>query len=56
MTPRQSSRIIAATTTAKGLNVTCCLDRQRYPLGRKVSDEELGSVNLTLDTFRAEWI
>ena len=39
-------RLIAETTTAKGLKVTCRLDRRRYPAGRKVSDEEYATVNL----------
>ena len=33
--------LIAHTTTAKGLKVTCKLDRRKYPTGRKVSDEEM---------------
>jgi hypothetical protein len=39
-------RLIAATTTAKGLTVTCRLDRRKYPTGRTVSDEEMKRVNL----------
>ena len=48
-------RLIACTTTAKGLSVTCRLDRRRYPVGRKVSDEEFATVNLTPDAFHGEW-
>ena len=48
-------RLIAATTTAKGLRVTCRLDRRRYPVGRKVSDDEIARVNLTPHTFHGEW-
>jgi len=48
-------RLIAGTTTAKGLSVTCRLDRRRYPVGRKVSDEELATVKLTPDAFHGEW-
>ena len=33
--------LIAKTTTAKGLKVTCRLDRRKYPTGRKVSDDEM---------------
>ena len=32
--------------TAKGLQVTCRLDRRKYPTGRKVTDEEIRRVNL----------
>src|SRR5713101_3904721 len=48
-------RLIANTTTAKGLTVRCRLDRRRYPAGRKVSDEEMATVNLTPQTFHGEW-
>jgi hypothetical protein len=47
-------RLIANTTTAKGLTVRCRLDRRRYPAGRKVSDEEMATVNLTPQTFHGE--
>ena len=48
-------RLIAGTTTAKGLKVTCRLDRRRYPVGRKVPDEEFAKVNLRPHTFHGEW-
>jgi hypothetical protein len=48
-------RLIAATTTAKGLSVTCRLDRRRYPVGRKISDEQFATVNLTRHPFHGEW-
>lgn len=48
-------RLIAGTTTAKGLKVTCRLDHRRYPVGRKITDEELAHVNLTSDAFHGEW-
>jgi len=49
-------RLIASTTTAKGLTVTCRLDRRRYPVGRKVSAKELAAtVNLIPDRFHGEW-
>lgn len=48
-------RLIAKTTTAKGLTVRCRLDRRRYPAGRKVSDEEMATVNLTPQSFHGEW-
>src|SRR5204862_8059834 len=40
-------KLIAATTTAKGLSVICRLDRRRYPTGRKVGDKEFATINLT---------
>ena len=48
-------RLIAATTTAKGLTVTCRLDRRRYPVGLKVSDREMATVNLTRQSFHGDW-
>lgn len=48
-------RLIAGTTTAKGLSVKCRLDRRRYPVGRKVSNEEMSTVNLIPATFHGEW-
>jgi hypothetical protein len=48
-------QLIANTTTAKGLKVTCRLDRRRYPVGRKVSDKEFATINLKCDDFHGEW-
>ena len=48
-------RLIAGTTTAKGLTVTCRLDRRRYPVGQKVTDEEIATVNLKSEAFHGEW-
>jgi hypothetical protein len=47
--------LIAATTTAKGLTVTCRLDRRRYPTGRRVSDEEFSTLNVVPHDFHGEW-
>ncbi len=48
-------RLIANTTTAKGLTVTCRLDRRKYPAGRKVSDDELAAINISPSRFHGEW-
>jgi hypothetical protein len=47
--------LIARTTTAKGLRVTCRLDRRRYPTGHKVSDAEIAKVRLQPNAFHGEW-
>jgi len=47
--------LIARTTTTKGLQVTCRLDRRKYPTGRKVTDEEFKRVNLTRNKFHGDW-
>ena len=47
--------LIARTTTAKGLTVTCRLDRRKYPTGRKISAEEMKQVNVQPNRFHGEW-
>ncbi len=47
--------LIASTTTAKGLRVSCAMDYNTYPKGVKVTDAELEKVNLLRDTFHGEW-
>jgi hypothetical protein len=47
--------LISRTTTAKELQVTCRLDRRKYPTGRKVTDEEIRRVNLKQNKFHGEW-
>jgi Rhodopirellula transposase DDE domain len=48
-------RLIAGTTTAKGLKVICRLNHRKYPVGRKITDEEFAHVNLKPDKFHGEW-
>jgi hypothetical protein len=48
-------RLIAHTTTAKGLQVRCRLDRRKYPTGRKVTKEEFARVNLERHRFHGDW-
>jgi len=48
-------QLIARTTTAKGLKVTCRLDRRKYPTGRKVTDQEMKRVNLERSKFHGDW-
>jgi hypothetical protein len=48
-------RLIANTTTATGLKVTCRLDRRKYAVGRKISDEEMKGVKIVKDKFHGEW-
>ena len=47
--------LIARTTTAKGLKVTCRLDRRKYPTGRKVTDEEMEHINVERNKFHGDW-
>ena len=48
-------KLISRTATAKGLRVTCRLDRRKYPTGRKVTDEEMKRVNLERNKFHGDW-
>jgi hypothetical protein len=47
--------LIAHTTTAKGLQVICRLDRRKYSTGRKVSDGEIKRVNVKRNSFHGDW-
>ena len=47
--------LIGATTTRTGLTVHAELDRGRYPLGVKVSNEELAAVPLRRHEWHGEW-
>jgi hypothetical protein len=47
--------LIARTTTAKGLTVTCRLDRRRHAAGRTVTKAEMAQVNLHPQRFHGEW-
>jgi hypothetical protein len=47
--------LISKTTTTTGLKVSCRLDRRRYPVGRKISDEEWTKINLQRDDFHGDW-
>ena len=48
-------KLISRTSTAQGLKVTCRLDRCKYPVGRKVTDEEMKHVNLERNKFHGDW-
>jgi len=47
--------LIAATTTGTGLHVRAELDRNTYPAGIKVSDQDLEEVRLRRDKFHGDW-
>ena len=48
-------QLIASTTTQAGLVVEAEADTNSYPVGIKVSDEELHAVRLFPDRFHGEW-
>src|SRR5215208_310626 len=47
--------LIAAPTTTSGLSVHCELDRNRYPKGIIISDEEIAAINIKRAKFHGEW-
>jgi len=47
--------LISSTTTQKGLVVQCELDKNKYPKGIKISDQDLSKVNIEVDDFHGEW-
>lgn len=48
-------KLIAATKTTKGLMVQSLLDTNSYPLGRKISDEDMATLRLQRHDFHGEW-
>jgi hypothetical protein len=47
--------LIGSTTTEKGLRIRAALDTGEYPVGMKVSDQEMGTLRLRRDRFHGEW-
>ena len=47
--------LISKTTTTTGLKVFCRLDRRRYPVGRKVSDQEWAQISIVRNDFHGDW-
>ena len=47
--------LIGQTTTRTGLTVDAGLDRGSYPLGVKISDNELAAVPIRRHEFHGEW-
>ena len=48
-------RLISNTTTSKGLKVVCQVDKNKYELKRKVSDEEYNSIRLVPSRTLGDW-
>ncbi len=47
--------LIASTVTAKGLRIKAELDPKAYPLGIKVTDDELAAINIQPASFHGDW-
>ena len=48
-------KLIGATMTKSGLKVRAKLDKRKYPLKIKVSDEDMKSLNIEPHEFHGEW-
>lgn len=47
--------LIARTTTAAGLKVTCRLDRRKYATGHRISNDQMTRIRLVPAPFHGEW-
>jgi len=47
--------LIASTTTTKGLEVFCELNKEEYQIGIKVTDDEMKQLKLEKNIFHGEW-
>lgn len=47
--------LLSHTTTKEGLTVTAVVDKNIYPTGLKVSDDEIKKLNIIRDEFHGEW-
>jgi Rhodopirellula transposase DDE domain len=47
--------LIGNTKTRSGLHIKAELDENQYPIGIKVTDEQLAAVRITRDEFHGEW-
>lgn len=47
--------LIGATKTKTGLRVKARIDKRKYQTGIKVSDQEMGNINITKHKFHGEW-
>lgn len=48
-------KLISNTKTNKGLKVKARLDKKRYPIGVKISNEEFNKINIQPHKFHGEW-
>lgn len=48
-------KLIGATMTKTGLRVKAQLDKRKYPLKIKITDEDMRSLNIEPDGFHGEW-
>ena len=51
----RQSHILMRLPCKTGLKVSAALEEAIYPLGKKVSDEQMAALKLTRDSFHGEW-
>jgi Rhodopirellula transposase DDE domain len=47
--------LIGATTTETGLEIQAKLDENLYPVGQKVTKQQMKELSIKQDTFHGEW-
>ena len=47
--------LIGNTTNSAGLLVRAALDRRRYPIGQRVTPQQMLDLNLERDEFHGDW-
>lgn len=47
--------LVGSTRTNEGLEVHCSLDENQYIKGRKISDQEMASLNIKRNAFHGDW-
>jgi hypothetical protein len=48
-------KLISSTKTSTGLFVSCIIDDSKYDIGKKLTKEQILSINLSRDEFHGEW-
>ena len=48
-------QLIAATTTKTGLKVRCAIDPKTYPVGVKITDQEMDAIAINRHSFHGDW-
>lgn len=48
-------QLIRATKTRTGLKINCDLDRNKYPIGRRFSKNDISQLNIVYNDFHGDW-
>jgi hypothetical protein len=47
--------LISSTKTETGLSVDCRMDKNKYPIGIKITDKQMKKINMKKEEFHGEW-